>query len=177
MITPDELRKIMPESRKRADVFAPYINDAMRIWGIDTPNREAMFLAQIAHESGELRWTHEIWGPTESQKKYELRLDLGNTQPGDGYKYRGRGLIQVTGRFNYQNCGDALKLNLLLNPELLETPEYASQSAAWFWNVHGCNELADRMAFAQITRKINGGMNGWTSRLKYLANAKGVISA
>lgn len=177
MITLAELLKIMPHAGANATKYLQPLNDAMREFEIDTPNREAMFLAQVAHESGELRYAAEIWGPTVAQEKYDQRLDLGNVNPGDGRKYKGRGLIQITGRANYQKASDALKVNFLLHPLYLEQPDYAARSAAWYWKAHGCNELADKMAFAQITRVINGGMNGWNSRLAYLANAQGVVSA
>lgn len=177
MVTVDELKRIMPHAGSRAAVYLDHLNNAMREFAIDTPNREAMFLAQIAHESGELRYAAEIWGPTEAQKRYEQRLDLGNVNPGDGKKYKGRGLIQITGRANYIKVSDVFKVNFLLHPEWMEQPDYAARTAAWFWQAHGCNELADKMAFQTITRVINGGMNGWNSRLTYLANAKGVISA
>jgi putative chitinase len=176
MITVDELLKIMPHAGTHALKYVTPLNDAMREFAIDmTPNREAMFLAQVAHESGELRYAAEIWGPTDAQEKYENRLDLGNINPGDGKKFKGRGLIQITGRANYSRASDVFKVNFLSTPELMEKPEYAARTAAWFWQAHGCNELADKMAYALITKKINGGMNGWPSRLVYLANAKGAL--
>jgi putative chitinase len=176
MITVDELLKIMPHAGTNALKYVTPLNDAMREFAIDmTANREAMFLAQVAHESGELRYAAEIWGPTDAQAKYENRLDLGNINQGDGKKFKGRGLIQITGRANYSRASDIFKVNFLANPELMEQPKYAARTAAWFWQAHGCNELADKMAYALITKKINGGMNGWPSRLVYLANAKGAL--
>ncbi|MFA5170438.1 MAG: glycoside hydrolase family 19 protein [Sulfuriferula sp.] len=177
MIVLDELLKIMPHAGANAAKYLTPLNDAMHDCGIDlTANREAMFLGQVAHESGELRYSAEIWGPTDAQEKYEHRLDLGNINPGDGKKFKGRGLIQITGRANYSKVSDVFKVNFLTHPELMEQPDYAAKTAAWFWQTHGCNELADKMAYALITKKINGGMNGWPSRLVYLANAKGVLS-
>ena len=84
--------------------------------------RVAAFIAQIGHESGQLKYVKEIWGPTAAQARYEGRADLGNTVAGDGSKYRGRGLIQITGRANYKACGEALSLDLTNYPELLEKP-------------------------------------------------------
>lgn len=136
----------------------------MALYGIDTPARQAAFLAQIGHESGRLIYTRELWGPTPTQLGYEGRADLGNTQKGDGFLYRGRGLIQVTGRGNYQKCGKALGLDLVKSPELLEQPTGAAMSACWFWTTHGLNELADAGDFEHITRRINGGLNGYADR-------------
>lgn len=171
MIDAAILKKIMPQCRNPED-WVPHLSAAMKKYEIDSKERQAAFLAQIAHESGELRYTREIWGPTEAQKRYEGRKDLGNTQAGDGEKYKGRGLIQVTGRNNYQKCGRALDLPLEAKPQLLEQPEHASMSAAWFFGTHGCNELADEDNFEAITREINGGLTGWPDRVKYWKRAK-----
>ncbi len=135
-----------------------------------------MFLAQVGHESGGLHWLREIWGPTATQQRYEGRADLGNTQPGDGSKFRGRGLIQTTGRSNYEATGDALGLPLLDHPELLETPTNAARSAAWFWKSHGLNDLADEGDFMRITRRINGGLNGYDKRVALYEQAQGVVA-
>jgi len=154
----------------RAIEWLPYIEAAMVEFEINTPARQAAFLAQIGHESGGLHWVVEIWGPTIAQSHYEGRADLGNTEPGDGFKFRGRGLIQTTGRGNYQAAGDALGVDLINQPELLAQPELAARSAAWFWQTHGLNELADDRDFLHITRTINGGTNGYENRLAlYLA--------
>ena len=116
-----------------------------------------------------------MWGPTAAQSKYEFRKDLGNTEPGDGKRFKGRGLIQITGRANYKSVSDALETDYIANPEYLERPNDASLSAAWFWKEHGLNELADVGDFATITRRINGGLNGWNSRLDYWNKAKQVL--
>jgi putative chitinase len=138
--------------------------------------RVAAFIAQIGHESGQLVYLREIWGPTSAQKGYEGRADLGNTVTGDGFKYRGRGLIQVTGRANYAACGEALGLDLINHPELLEQPQHACMSAAWFWATHGLNTLADADKFETITRRINGGLNGQADRLNLWAKASAVLA-
>lgn len=147
----------------------------MALYAIDSPARQAAFLAQIGHESGGLIYVRELWGPTPTQEEYEGRADLGNTEPGDGFKYRGRGLIQITGRANYQTCGAALTLPLLDHPELLEAPGNAAQSAAWFWNSKNLNDLADIGDFNTITRRINGGLNGLQNRLALYALCKSTL--
>lgn len=175
-ITKDILLKILPNARSQAGVFVSALNSAMSSHRIDTPKRIAAFLAQVGHESGQLRYVREIWGPTAAQRGYEGREDLGNTVAGDGSKYRGRGLIQVTGRANYAKCGKALGLDLINYPELLEQPQWAAESAAWFWEVNGLNELADRDQFQTITRRINGGLNGLADRLEIWERAKAVLA-
>jgi putative chitinase len=156
----------------RAQEFAPILDAAMQEFGIDTPARQAAFLAQIGHESGGLHWLVELWGPTDSQRRYETRYDLGNIAPGDGFKFRGRGLIQVTGRANYVKASQALGQDFIAQPELLSEPVNAARSAAWFWKEHGLNELADAGAFERITKTINGGLNGYPQRLGLYAAAK-----
>ncbi|WP_308583516.1 glycoside hydrolase family 19 protein [uncultured Pseudomonas sp.] len=163
-ITEQQLLQILPHAGWRAGVFVLGLNAAMSQYAIDTPARIAAFIAQIGHESGQLRLLREIWGPTAQQAGYEGRADLGNTVPGDGFKYRGRGLIQITGRANHLACGEALGLDLINKPELLEVPQHASMSAAWFWSTRGLNILADRGAFSRITRRINGGLTGQDDR-------------
>ncbi len=160
----------------RAAQFLVPIIDAMKEYGIDTVARQAAFLAQIGHESGGLRYTKEIWGPTPTQTRYEGRKDLGNVVVGDGKKFMGRGLIQTTGRANYADTGKALGLPLLERPELLETPTNAARSAGWFWKIKGLNELADQAnSFEKITRRINGGTNGLKERIELWETAKKVL--
>lgn len=172
MITNEQLHKILPHARSRVELFCDALNDAMNTYNINTPQRQAAFLAQIAHESGELRYVEEI----ASGKAYEGRADLGNTQPGDGVRFKGRGLIQITGRANYARCGAALGLELLEHPELLSDPGNASRSAAWFWMTHGLNELADADNFRKITLRINGGLTGQEDRLAYWELAKEALA-
>lgn len=171
-----QLLQILPNAGAKAGVFAPVLNAAMVKWGIVTPKRQAAFIAQIGHESGQLRWVREIWGPTAQQAGYEGRADLGNTVKGDGSKYRGRGLIQVTGRANYAACGEALGLDLIDKPELLELPQHAAMSAAWFWATRGLNTLADQGEFVKITRRINGGTNGLADRQALYEKALKVLA-
>ena len=148
----------------------------MAKYGIVTRLRTAAFIAQVGHESGQFRWLKELWGPTSQQAGYEGRTDLGNIVKGDGSKYRGRGLIQITGRANYAACGEVLGLDLINQPELLEQPQYAAMSAAWFWSTRGLNTLADQGDFVKITRRINGGLNGLEERLALWERAKKVLA-
>ena len=163
-ITEQQMLQILPNAGRNAGVFVPVLNTAMNRYGIVGALRVAAFIAQVGHESGQLRYVREIWGPTAQQAGYEGRADLGNTVKGDGSKYRGRGLIQVTGRANYAACGEALGLDLINKPELLEVPQWAAMSAAWFWSMKGLNTLADQGEFVKITRRINGGINGLEDR-------------
>ena len=159
----------------RATLFAPVITAAMAEFGIDTPARQAAFLAQIGHESGSLHYSVELWGPTLMQRGYEGRIDLGNLQPGDGYRYRGRGLLQVTGRDNYRRTGLALGMDLESFPDLLAEPGLASRSAACFWQAHNLNVFADSGAFETLTRRINGGINGLADRQRLWAAAQDAL--
>lgn len=172
-MTPDQLRQIMPSSKKRADVFAGPLTKACEKFEINTPQRLAMFIAQIAHESGQLLYVREL----ASGQAYEGRTSLGNTEKGDGVRYKGRGLIQITGRANYAKCQAALGIPCVAHPEMLETPENASLSAAWFWKSHGLNDIADRGDFLQATKVINGGIYGLQERIKYWEKAKTVFGA
>jgi putative chitinase len=175
-ITQQQLLQILPNAGAKAGVFAPVLNTAMQRFQIVGVKRVAAFVAQIGHESGQLRYVREIWGPTPAQAKYEGRADLGNTVATDGFKYRGRGLIQITGRANYAACGDALGVDLVSQPELIEQPQYAAMSAAWFWKQKGLNDLADKDQFNTITRRINGGLNGLQDRLEIWARARAVLA-
>lgn len=174
-ITEQQLLQILPNAGRQAGVFVPVLNAAMGKYGIVTRLRIAAFIAQVGHESGQFRWLREIWGPTAQQVGYEGRADLGNTVKGDGSKYRGRGLIQITGRANYAACGEALGLDLIGKPELLELPQHAAMSAAWFWSTKGLNTLADQGEFVKITRRINGGLNGLEDRLQLWNKARSVL--
>lgn len=176
-----QLQQIFPRARSLAGVFISSLNLAMLNRQINTPQRAAAFLAQIGHESGELHYVREL-GSDQYLSKYDtgvLAARLGNTPEadGDGQKYRGRGLIQITGRRNYLACSQALfgDDRLLLQPQLLEQPQWACESAAWFWQSNGLNELADKDQFTTITRRINGGLNGLDDRLQLWARAKAVL--
>lgn len=180
-ITAKQLQTIMQCSTTRAVLFVPHINRACKLFEINAPARMAAFLAQIGHESGRLAYTREIWGPTPAQQKYEGRKDLGNTKPGDGKRFMGRGLIQTTGRANYRATHDGLNEALEgvpdfeQHPVALELPEWAALSAAWYWQSRGLNALADGGAFDAITRKINGGTNGSADRRALWAAANACL--
>ena len=175
-ITTQQLLQILPNAGQSAGVFVPALNTAMSHYQITGTKRVAAFIAQIGHESGQLKYVKEIWGPTKAQARYEGRADLGNTQPGDGSKFRGRGLIQITGRANYRACGEALGIDLINQPELLEKPQHACMSAAWFWASRGLNTMADAGQFDAITRRINGGQNGAVDRQALHARALKVLA-
>ena len=175
-ITEQQLLQILPNAGRQAGVFVPVLNTAMSRYQIVGAKRIAAFLAQIGHESGQLKYVKEIWGPTKAQAKYEGRVDLGNTVGGDGSKFRGRGLIQITGRANYAECGEALGLDLINHPELLEKPQHACMSAAWFWSSKGLSTLADAGKFDTITQRINGGQNGAADRQALYTRALKVLA-
>lgn len=163
LLSEAQLRAMMPNAGARLTPHLPYIGPAMDAAGIDTPQRAAAFLAQLAHESVEFRHMEEI----ADGSAYEGRDDLGNVMPGDGRRYKGRGPIQITGRANYMVCGQALGLDLVGHPELLTLPQHGTASACWFWNSRDLSLLADRDWFRLITRRINGGYNGLEDRLIY----------
>ena len=181
-ITAAKLKQIMPNAVKNVgrnpnfkgytfeQVFL-YILRYAQEFEINTPLRWCHYLAQIAHESAELRYSEEI----ASGKDYEGRKDLGNIYKGDGVRFKGRGLIQLTGRTNYTTYKDFCGFNVVKQPELLCKPVGAVRSSMWFWHRKGLNELADRDEFTLITKKINGGTNGIEDRRKYLARAKKII--
>lgn len=182
-MTDDQLNAIMPRlpAAKRA-AFLPFLQAAMAEFQIANPAREAAFAAQLAHESGEFRFMEEIWGPTDAQGRYEppaaLAAKLGNTEPGDGKRFKGRGPIQITGRANYTRFGGLLGVDLIAAPERAAQPELAFRIAGLFWMTKKLNELADQVtaeAFKEITRRINGGFNGLADREEYYAVARTVL--
>lgn len=211
-LTEAQLLRIMPNARPVAGVFVPALNRAMARHKIDSPVRRAAFLAQVGHESGQLRRLVEnlnysaqglanTWperyaiSPRPKHKEpnalalrlqrrpeaianhcYAERLGNGAEASGDGWRYRGRGLIQITGRDNYRACGAGLGANLEDYPELLEQPEWAALSAAWYWFAHDLNALADRGDFAAITRRINGGSHGHAERVALWQAAAEVLA-
>ena len=163
------------ESRIRA--LTPGVNATFEKFNINTTLRMAHFLAQVMHESGGFRWLRELWDPTDAQKGYEGRKDLGNTQNGDGKRFMGRGLIQLTGRSNYTTFSTAMGVSnkFVDHPELLEASPWAVLAAGWFWNHKDLNSLADEDGIRRITRRINGGLNGLEERSRYLDRAKLVL--
>lgn len=176
LVTPAQLVALYDCPFVRASQFCPHLNAAMWAAGIVTPARIRAYLAQIGHESGRLRYVREIWGPTPAQLRYEGRADLGNIEPGDGKRYMGRGLIQITGRANYQSVSDALGEDFVASPGLLESYQWASLSAGWYWESRGLNALADAGEFDSITRRINGGQTGRADRVALHQAAEVVIT-
>jgi len=170
-----QLQTIMPAA-KRALLFLDPLNAAMAEFNINTPARQAMFLAQVGHESGQLNFLKELASGA-AYDTGKLAARLGNTPEadGDGQRYKGRGLIQITGTRNYLLCLMALDIDALNHPEILEAPEFACRSAAWFWWNNGLNELADKGDFLTITKRVNGGTNGLADREALLGRAKKVL--
>jgi putative chitinase len=161
-MTPADLSRALPYcSAVNAQRFAAPLTGAMAKWQITTPARQAAFLANIAAETASLSELRE-----QGSGAGYVGI-LGNLTLADAELYIGRGCLQITGRDNYAACGAALGLPLLVRPQLLEEPEWAAQSAGWFWETHGLNELADRdpNAFATICERINGGFNGINERI------------
>ncbi|WP_082505615.1 glycoside hydrolase family 19 protein [Deinococcus sp. Leaf326] len=187
-ITPQLLQKLgypgMPLAV--AQEWAAALNAAAVRFEIDTPLRLAHWLSQLMHESVGLKFTREIWGPTPAQLGYEGRANLGNTQPGDGKRYMGRGPIQVTGRANYRTYGRRLGYDLEGNPQLAEQPTIGALIAGDYWASHGLNSRADLGGDSQvetISAAINGRNrftnkpNGLPDRLARFRQAWAVLSA
>lgn len=183
-MTLGQIKETTCSSTVNAQKFVDFINETCIKFAINTPIRQLCFLAQVGHESGSLFFTEEL----ASGAAYEGRKSLGNTQPGDGIRFKGRGLIQITGRSNYKAVGDSLKVDFIKNPTLLggknvnkcsaDQLKNAAMSAGWFWNSRNLNAIADKIDitkpidsgtnldnFTLITRKINGGKNGLPDRL------------
>lgn len=171
-MTPELLAQAAGIPVARAALWVEPLASAFQYAQITTRERQAAFLAQVGHESGGLQWVREIWGPTPAQARYEGRADLGNTVPGDGFRFRGRGLIQITGRANYQRVTDRLvgmaAPDFVRYPESLESPRWAALSAADYWLDRDLNRFCTpgRVRFIALTRAINGGRNGLDDRLR-----------
>ena len=176
----------------RAESCAAALTEAMRLYDINTPVRQAMFLANIGHETGGLHYLTEIWGPTDAQKRYEGRTDLGNTQPGDGRKFCGHGMLQNTGRFNHAKARDRLRArfpdldvpDFEQHPELLANPAWAALSAGEYIERTDCQRFADIGDFDGYCDLINrgrktaadGDSNGWEDRTKLFKSAMRVLA-
>jgi putative chitinase len=166
MITKDILKMIFIHAKDlNIQRFVDPLSETMEKYEINTPLRQAHFLAQIGHESGEFRYVEEL-ASGQAYDVGKLAVALGNTpeDDGDGEKYKGRGLIQITGTTNYKAVSKDLGADFFANPELLEEPKYAALSAGWFWNKRKLNLLADKDDLKGITKKINGGYNGLADR-------------
>ena len=204
-MTPQELKQILPFCRDTL-TWSRHLELAVP-FGIDTPGRWAAFIAQVGHESAQLTrlienmsysvrglmatWPARFPTPVSTNTYarnperlanfvYGSRMGNGPMESGDGWRYRGRGLIQITGRANYVKTGKGLKLDLVERPALLEIPQHAARAAAYFWQSNGLNELADvgtEQSFREITRRINGGYNGYEDRAAMWARAKAALHA
>ena len=155
------------------------LNAALVEFSVNTRLRVAAFLGNVAVESGELRYMEEIWGPTPQQEAYEGREDLGNIHEGDGYRYRGRGPIQLTGLLNYCAVGEALGLDLENDPDLAATPEVGFRIACHYWRYRSAwgdlNDYADRGDFDHTVLGVNGGWYGYDDRVWYYNQALGIL--
>lgn len=179
---PDDLFYILPLDKliaivgntAKATLYHEGLNVALVEFKINTPKRIASFLAQVCHESAGFIYAEEI----ASGIAYEGRKDLGNVYGGDGKRFKGRGLIQLTGRHNYDVCGKALGLDLINFPKKASEPINAPRIAAWYWNSRNLNKYADMhnvTAFQEITKRINGGLNGYKDRLNWWSKARKVL--
>lgn len=196
MVTVEQLQKLKIDQK-----WLDPLNETLTKYQINTPQRIASFIGQCQHESGNFQLLQEnlnysadalmrIWGsrfPTkEEADKYHRNPEkiankvyggrMGNTEDGDGWKYRGRGIKQLTGKENYRNCGNGLGVDLVANPDLLLEPKYACLSAGWFWNKHNLNDIADKQDYETMTRRINGGLIGFDDRKAKIAQAMQVLS-
>lgn len=182
-MTPEMLASALQIPLARATQWADPLSAAMALYDIDSPLRQAAFIAQCGHECGRFQWLRELWGPTPVQKLYEpftpKSKALGNTQQGDGYRYRGGGLIQITGRYNYRVTGQKIGVDLEGSPELITDPSTAALAAAQFWSDRNFNAYADAGDFLTLSRALNLGNpnspampEGWPERQQLYASCK-----
>lgn len=174
-MTLDQLSRIYTHAKaERLARFYPFLDEFMRGFAIVGPKREAAFLATIAVESLELTYTRELGGPSYFDK-YDDRKDLGNVEPGDGYRFKGRGLIQITGRASYEKASKALGIDYVEDPTLMESEEEATRVSCWWWQDAGCNEIADIPDFKAVTRRVNGGLTAYDRRVTYYERALAIL--
>jgi len=196
MLTVEQLQKLKIDQK-----WLEPLNQTLQKYQINTPDRIASFVGQCQHESGNFQLLQEnlnysadalmrIWGsrfPTkEEADKYHRNPEkiankvyggrMGNTEDGDGWKYRGRGIKQLTGKENYRNCGNALGVDFVTDPDLLIEPKYACLSAGWFYNKHNLIELADKKDYETMTKRINGGLIGIDDRKAKIAQVLEVLT-
>jgi putative chitinase len=173
MITKELIKKISPKANDQiAEDLALYFNKHFDKYKLNTKLRVCHFIAQAAHETDGFKTLEEY----ASGIAYEGRKDLGNNVRGDGKKFKGRGIFQLTGRANYKTIGDKLGYNLVGNPDLAKTPEVSVLVALEYWNSRNLSDLADKDDVETITKRINGGLNGFDDRKLYLARAKQIIN-
>lgn len=169
----DKLSLVMPRAtRKRIELYYPHLVSGMVKYGITSPLQMAHFIAQLAHESGSFLYSEEL----ASGAAYEGRKDLGNVREGDGVRYKGRGLIQLTGRANYQAYSNFTGQSYLDHPELLASdPTVCVDVACWFWTDRKLGPLAEADDVKAVTKRINGGYNGLDDRVENLQRAKALL--
>ncbi|AKT36385.1 peptidoglycan-binding protein [Chondromyces crocatus] len=179
LVTLDQLCQVMTVvKRARAETMLDPLNRAMGEFDVNSRLRISAFLAQIAHESGEFRWMEEIasgqaYDITVNRKK---ALELGNVNPGDGKRYKGRGPIQLTGRYNYRAAGKDLGLDLEGNPTIASQPSVGFRIAGWYWKKRKLNPLADAQNFWDLTYRINSARLHYEDRKKYYNRALKVLA-
>ncbi|WP_433715295.1 glycoside hydrolase family 19 protein [Nocardia sp. CA-084685] len=177
-VTLEQLAAIFPHTPKsKLEKYLPYLDQAMRDYGIDTPERAAAFLAQVGVETDNLKTLEEYGDKAYFEGNYGARKDLGNKQSGDGSRFRGRGALQLTGRTNYQKASDALEVDFVANPDLAKDPKYAFATAGWYWDDKDLNDDADKSDIGAITQTINGGSNGSAERNQNYSRARKVLDA
>ncbi|MDR7032442.1 glycoside hydrolase family 19 protein [Mesorhizobium sp. BE184] len=170
-------KKLTAKQKANADSMVTAVNTYSDTLDLYQPHRLAQYLAQLLHESGSFNFDRELWGPTAAQKRYEGRKDLGNTVKGDGSKYRGRGPIQITGRANYREFTKwARKIasnapDFEANPDAVNTDPWEGLGPIWYWDTHDLNRYADQGDIETITKKINGGLNGFDDRVNWYARS------
>lgn len=198
MVTAEQLAKLHIGSQ-----WVDALNETFERFEINTHRKQAAFIGQCGHECGNFKILEEnlnyraatlmkLWPkrfPTQevanayernprkiANMVYASRMGNRDEASGDGYRFRGRGCIQLTGHANYFHCGKALGVDFVANPDLVATPKYASLSAGWFWSTHNCNAPADALDFAKVTKIINGGLIGLADREKHVREALSVLS-
>ncbi|WP_407062592.1 glycoside hydrolase family 19 protein [Burkholderia gladioli] len=187
-MTPQLLASALQIPLARATPWAEPLSAAMALYAINTPARQAAFLAQCGHECGRFLWLREIWGPTPAQRAYDppaaKAAELGNKQPGDGFRYRGGGLLQITGLYNFRTMGQKIGVDLEGNPDLIKQPATAARASAQYWADHALSAFADAGDFLAISRAINLGNprsaatpNGMADRLALWASCKKALGA
>lgn len=174
----DQLERIFPGTPKTTlEKYLPYLDQAMRDYGIDTPKRAAAFLAQVGVETDNLKTLEEYGGKAYFEQNYGSRRDLGNERSGDGARFHGRGALQLTGRTNYRKASDALEVDFVGDPDLAKDPKYAFATAGWYWDSKDLNDDADKSNIDAITHTINGGSNGSAERNENYRRASKVLDA
>ena len=198
MVNSDQLKRLHID-----ESWTDPLNETFQRFNITTNNQKAMFIGQLSHECGNFRileenlnykaatlmklWpkrfpTQEIANAYEKNPKkiantvYSSRMGNRDESSGDGYRFRGRGCIQLTGHANYFHAGKALGVDFVLNPDLVSTPKFAALTAGWFWSTHNCNPPADALDYTKVTKIINGGTIGLDDRIKHVQQALAVLA-